>query len=345
MLNHSPWLNFERTEWPSLKTDLNCEVAIIGGGISGVATLYYLLISTQKRVVLFEKNRVASGATGHNAGLAIAYIEKPASELVRMLGKEATQAIFNELDEGWDALHTIHDEIGLKDNLLSFPHVVNGFNSLPQFISFLKEILIRNDYSQTDWRYLVSESLKEDIPEEFSTIVEFVPHQTILIALKTIDASYIAATMRTSPFKGKRMNSAKFCYRVLDYLEERFPHRFSVYEQTDITRIDLYETHSVLEHAHGSATSQEVILCTNAYKHFSIWDRINEKPYTKLQDSITPRIGYLVAFPNALLRDMPWLLSMSRKRLKMSLFGIFLMPHTQTTTLITHASWVDLNLI
>ena len=95
------------------------------------------------------------------------------------------------------------------------------------------------------------------------------------------------------------MNSAKFCYKVLDYLKEKFAHRFSVYEQTDITRIDLYENHSVLEHAHGNVTSQEVILCTNAYKHFSIWDQINEKPFTKLQDSITPRIGYLAAFPNA----------------------------------------------
>lgn len=298
MLNHSPWLSFDRAAWPSLKTDLNCEVAIVGAGISGVATLYYLLTSTQKNVVLIEKDRVASGATGHNAGLAIVYIEKPASELVSMIGKEAFQAIYNELDEAWDALHAIHDEIGLKDNLLSFPHVVNGFNSLPQFVSFLKEILIRNDYNQTQWRYLVSESLKNDIPEDLSTIVEFVPHQTILITLKTIDASYIAAALRTSPFKGKRMNSAKFCYKVLDYLQEKFANRFSVYEHTDITRIVLYKNHSVLEHAHGNVTSQEVILCTNAYKHFSIWDQINEKPVTKLQDSITPRIGYLAAFPN-----------------------------------------------
>ena len=66
----------------------------MGAGISGVATLYYLLTSTQKSVVLFEKNRVASGATGHNAGLAIAHIEKPASELVHMLGKEATLSYF-----------------------------------------------------------------------------------------------------------------------------------------------------------------------------------------------------------------------------------------------------------
>ena len=299
MINNSPWLKFDRIDWPCLKKDLECEVAILGAGISGVATLYYLLTSTQKKVVLLEKDKVASGATGYNAGLAIAHIEKPATELLEMFGKETTQAMYKELDEAWDDLHHIHELIGLKDNLISFPYVVNGFNSLPQFIAFLKDMLVRNDhYNQKQWRYLVSEELKENIPEELSTIVEFVPHETILTALKTIDTSYIAATIRIAPFQGKRMNSAKFCYKVIEYLKDKFPDRFSIYEQTDITRIDLYQNHSVLTHPHGNIRTQEVILCTNAYKHFTIWDQINKRAFTKLHDSITPRVGFLAAFPN-----------------------------------------------
>lgn len=298
MLNQSPWLTFDRMTWPSLKTDLNCEVAIVGAGISGVATLYYLLTCTQKNVVLFEKNRIAGGATGHNAGLAIAHIEKSASELVHMIGKQATQALFNELNEAWDDLHAIHEEIKLKDNLIPFSNAVNGFNSVPQFFSFLKDILIRDDHGQTQWRYLLSEELKMDIPDELSTIVELVPHQLILTTLKTIDSSYIAAAMRTSAFKAKRMNSAKFCYKVLEYLIEKFPHRFSVYEDSDITKINLYKNHSVLEHSHGEVTCKDVILCTNGYKDFSVFDQINQKVFTKLKDAITPRIGYLAAFPN-----------------------------------------------
>lgn len=296
MLNHSPWLNFERAEWPGLKTDLNCELAIVGGGISGVATLYYLLTSTQKNVVLLEKNRIASGTTGHNAGLAVVHIEKSMTELVQMLGKEATQALYGELDEAWDELHAIHDEIGLKDNLLSFPYAANGFNSLPQFVEFVKATLIRTECSrgQTQWRYLVSGELKAEIPEELSTVIEYVPHEEVLAVLKTIDTSYIATTMRIPPFPGKRMNSAKFCYQVLDYLKSKFAHRFSLYEQTYIARIDLYKNHVLLKHAHGEVNCDEVILCTNAYKDFSIWE--NDKPVTKLQDSITPRIGYLAAF-------------------------------------------------
>jgi glycine/D-amino acid oxidase-like deaminating enzyme len=274
-------------------------VAIVGAGISGVATLYSLLTSTQKKVVLLEKNTVASGATGHNAGLAIVFMEKPVSEVEALIGKEATQAIYSDLDKAWDDLHTIHEEIGLKDNLVPFSQAANGFNSIPRFVTFLEDLMFRSDYMKTQWRYLVSENIKDDFPEELLSLVEFVPHQTILTALKTIDTSYIAATVWSSSFKGKRMNSAKFCCKVLDYLNEKFGRRFSVYEETDITKIDLFKNHSVLQHAHGKVTAQEVILCTNAYKDFSIWDRMNEKPYTKLQDSITSRIGFLVAYPNS----------------------------------------------
>lgn len=293
----TPWLNFKRTTWPKLKGDLSSEVAIIGAGISGVATLYYLMTFTEKKVVLFEKNRVASGATSHNAGLAIVHIEKRASELVRLLGKGEMEALFTELDEAWEALHAIHEEIELKDNLLSLPHFVNGFNSLTSFFSFLKEAFIRESSAQTGWRFLVVDSLEKEIEEEYLGKVEFVPQETILEAVKTIDPSYIAAAIRIAAMKGKRMNSARFCYSALTYLKEKFEDRFSLYEETEIDRIDLYDTYSVLRHSQGKVTAQEVILCTNAYTDFTIWDQIENKPVTKLQESITPRIGFLAAYP------------------------------------------------
>lgn len=298
MFTASPWLNFEKTSWPSSPSELHCEVAIVGGGISGVATLYYLLTMTEKSVVLLEKNRVASGATGHNAGLAVIHIEKAASELEQTLGKEATRIFYNELNEAWDDLHAIHEEIGLQDNLLSFPKVANGFTSLDQFLATMKDFLIRSEYLQIKWRYLVAEDLKEKIPEEFAPLIEFVPQETILSLLYTNDRSYIAAAQPLPSFKGKRMNSAKFCYRVLDYLQQKYPHRLFVYEQTDISKIDLFSDHVVLKHANGIVTSQDVVLCTNGYKNFTIWDQINDKPFTKLHENITPRIGYLAAFPS-----------------------------------------------
>lgn len=295
--NHSPWLNFERPQWNSLISDLACDVAIVGAGISGVATLYYLLTSTEKNVVLLEKNRVASGATGHNAGLAVVAMEKPTSELIDEIGEDAAHRLYEEWYEAWDNLHAIHEEIGLKDNLLSFSHAANGFQTLPPFIAFVKNILLRGD--QQKWRFLVSDTLKSKIPQELATIVEFIPHPALLNALKTTDSAYIAANVAAAGFKGKRMNSALFCYKVLRFLQAKFPHRFKLYEETDITKIDLYKNHSILVHAQGKIKADDVILCTNAYKNFLIWDQVDQKAFTKLHDAISPRIGYLAAFPDS----------------------------------------------
>lgn len=294
---NSPWLNFDRSSWNSLTSDLACDVAIVGAGISGVATLYYLLTSTQKNVVLLEKNRVASGATGHNAGLALVAMEKPTSELIEEIGEAAAKSLYEELYEAWDDLHAIHDVIGLQDNLLSFSHAANGFYSLSRFSLFVKNILLRGD--QKKWHYLVLDALKSKIPQDLATMPEFVPQKAILNALKTIDSNYIAAIVAVDDFKGKRMNSALFCYRVLDYLQAKFPDRFQVYEQTDIAKIKLHENYSILEHARGSIKAAEVILCTNGYKAFSIWEEVNQKAFTKLHEAISPRIGFLAAFPNS----------------------------------------------
>ena len=40
------------------------DVVIIGGGVVGTATAYYLAKSGRKNVVLIEKNTVCSGSTG-----------------------------------------------------------------------------------------------------------------------------------------------------------------------------------------------------------------------------------------------------------------------------------------
>ncbi|MBS0655927.1 MAG: FAD-binding oxidoreductase, partial [Verrucomicrobia bacterium] len=97
---NSPWLQFKPTSYPSLANDTASDVAVVGAGISGVTTLYSLLTTTNKHVVLLERDRVASGATGHNAGLALPLMEKPFSELVSMLGEEKARKLYAELDEG-----------------------------------------------------------------------------------------------------------------------------------------------------------------------------------------------------------------------------------------------------
>lgn len=59
------WLgDIETGNYPELKKDLETEILIIGGGIAGMTTAYFLS-KTGKRVVLVDADRIGRGVTGH----------------------------------------------------------------------------------------------------------------------------------------------------------------------------------------------------------------------------------------------------------------------------------------
>lgn len=62
MENKSIWNKFVKCEYESLDKDLECDVLIIGGGIAGVLSAFYLENSNLK-VLLVERNMIGSGIT------------------------------------------------------------------------------------------------------------------------------------------------------------------------------------------------------------------------------------------------------------------------------------------
>lgn len=68
MNNKSFWTdNFETVKFKRLDGIIEADVCIIGAGITGLSTAYYLAKSGKKIVVL-EKDRIASKTTGHTTG-------------------------------------------------------------------------------------------------------------------------------------------------------------------------------------------------------------------------------------------------------------------------------------
>lgn len=67
----SLWLDGERRAYPPLDADATADVAIVGGGIAGIATAYFLARAGVRAVVL-EARGVAEAASGRNAGFLLA---------------------------------------------------------------------------------------------------------------------------------------------------------------------------------------------------------------------------------------------------------------------------------
>ncbi|MBX7067531.1 MAG: FAD-binding oxidoreductase [Parachlamydiales bacterium] len=252
----SPWQEIATTAWPSLKKDLQSDVAIVGGGISGIATLFYLLTLTDKQIVLVERGKIGCGATGNNAGFAWAHIERPVSELVEEFGFEPVKEAFLELDHGWDEYIRIHKLIGLENNVepLDNSGLGFGFTDTATLERSLQDGALFRKMGRKKWEFFISEEIEME-----GEGIHRVPREVILEKLQTKDPSYIG--LLYDSVDRARTNSYLFCHRLLQYLKNRFPDRFEVYEQTEITQIEK----NTLKFSSGTITADVLVICTNGY--------------------------------------------------------------------------------
>src|SRR5436190_12094684 len=87
--NRSPWIAQLANDEPPrpLVSDATTDVLVVGAGIAGIATAFFVLRATTARVLLVERDRVARGATGRNAGQLTTYFERPLSDIADEFGR------------------------------------------------------------------------------------------------------------------------------------------------------------------------------------------------------------------------------------------------------------------
>jgi gamma-glutamylputrescine oxidase len=83
------WLDQSKQNPP-----IEADIVIIGGGIMGVSLLYWLSKHKDIKVVLLEKNRLASAASGRNAGFLIAGLAEHYNRAREHLGKTKAKQIW-----------------------------------------------------------------------------------------------------------------------------------------------------------------------------------------------------------------------------------------------------------
>ncbi|MES2691948.1 MAG: FAD-dependent oxidoreductase [Verrucomicrobiota bacterium] len=79
--------------FPPLEKHATCDVAIIGGGISGAMTAH-LLTTAGLDVVVLDRRDVAHGSTAGNTGLLLYETDQPMVRLAERLGRECAERAF-----------------------------------------------------------------------------------------------------------------------------------------------------------------------------------------------------------------------------------------------------------
>jgi glycine/D-amino acid oxidase-like deaminating enzyme len=113
MSDISTWLeNSKQQKLRQLNEDLNVDVAIIGGGITGI-TAAFLLSKQKKRVVVVDKDGISQGATGWTTAIITQYIDTDLKTLVENYDKKTAQLVWQS---GKDALDFIRKTVQ-KENI------------------------------------------------------------------------------------------------------------------------------------------------------------------------------------------------------------------------------------
>lgn len=97
------WLDAPYSARPPLEGDQTTDVAILGGGITGISAAYFLA-SRGAKVTVVERDVVASGATGRNAGFLLAGVAHTYSIAVKAHGRERTKLLWRLTTENHDLL-------------------------------------------------------------------------------------------------------------------------------------------------------------------------------------------------------------------------------------------------
>ena len=227
--NTSPWLRQVKSARPviTLSQDADSDVAVVGGGISGVASSYFLLRDTNLSVILMEKSRVAHGATGHNGGQAVAAFEHTMQELCERFGEDLACAGQKAINSAWGLLYSIIEESGIDGGLQEVTAYL-ALSSIEDVLLMLRERQLMDRLGLPKEAMLLAEDVAAAIPKEYQSLFKSVPRKELDELLLTRDGNYLCAL-------GSRMgliNSALFCEELVSWMLKRHPERFRVYENT-----------------------------------------------------------------------------------------------------------------
>ncbi|MFZ2151986.1 MAG: FAD-binding oxidoreductase [Minisyncoccia bacterium] len=295
--NSSPWihqLNKERAT-QKITQDIATDISIVGGGIAGVATAFFVLKYTDKHVVLCERGKIGHGATGHNAGQIVSYFERPFKDLVGEFGLEMASQGQKDVEDAWQLLDEMYADAGLNVPVSRFQGHL-GLHTKEQLVSYLEDMRLRVQGGLSKEKMRVARELSDvyrGVLKDFEGMYDYVPHKEILDLLETENNEFIASLS----FSKGVTNSALFVQEVAQYLQKRYEGRFMLFEHTNISKIVLKGMRSVLDTETHTVTTDKIILCTNGFEGFSIFTEhgleLNKKFHARVYSQVAYMSGYI----------------------------------------------------
>lgn len=296
--NRSPWVAQLEPDGPPrpLESDGAADVVIVGAGIAGIATAFFLLRSTGEAVMLLERDRVARGATGYNAGQLTTYFERPLSDIAEEFGWEAAAEAQRDVENANALLDEMVAEAGASVRVERFTGRLGLFNR-HQLEVHLRCQLVRKLGGLTPNECLVSgdAGFLGELPPELDGLYSVVPQASVRERLEVKDDRYCAVL---SEPKGCS-NTALLCQQVLGHLQRAYGDRFVFADHTDVARLVVDDERVAIDAGNHSIAAGHAVLCTNGFVDHAVEDAAGSPVGLARDQQITGRTAHMVAFEDA----------------------------------------------
>jgi glycine/D-amino acid oxidase-like deaminating enzyme len=294
--SRSPWIQQLGPDLAAprpLDADMTTDVAVVGAGIAGLATAFFLLRDTDLRVLLIERDRAGRGATGHNAGQLTTYFERPLSDLVAAYGFDKAIAAQGAIDDSWDLLDILVADSGAAARVDRFVGHLGMFT-----LNHVKTHLLESSLRQRGGLRVPSCVVSEDavflseIPVEYAPLYSVVSADHVARLLGTTDARYNAVM---SSREGCA-NGALLVKQVLHYLQQTFADRFTFVDHTSVSHIALDSSHASIDAGGHRVNAARVVMCTNGFVDHVVENLVGSEIGAHMHHRVNGTVGFVAGF-------------------------------------------------
>ncbi len=231
--NETLWKSLEQADYKPrkpLEGKVKADIAVVGAGIAGLSTAYFLKDSGMDVVVL-DKGYVGSGSTGRSGGTVVAGWAAPYIQLLRKSPRTAKR-LWESTYEGKYLLKGIAEDVG-------------------------------SEYETTDCL-----ALAKSRPVAYAVYLEALAMRLAGYKSDVLSESQLRREIGDNPFKGAIVRYDYGSVNPLDLTRKmavKLDSRVGIHENTEVKSIIPEDGGILLTTENGEVKAKHVVLATNAY--------------------------------------------------------------------------------